>query len=525
MRKKGFKLNGKQQYALNIMLAGKNVFLTGEAGTGKSFVLQRFIESAKDRNVLVCAPSGVAAINVGGVTIHRAFMAPIKPYIGGEIEIPEVVKNADVVIIDEISMCRIDLFDYVSTIILNINKNRKNHKDEKTDPIQIIVVGDFYQLPPVIAERDARILKEHYGNNIGSAFAFQSENWSKFDFVSIVLKDIVRQNDQEFVHALNLARIGNSECINFIRSNSSKKKIDKAIVLSSTNRSADEINQTELGKVREKPFRFEAIETGEVKESDRATSKSLVLKKGCRVMSIINDVVEDKFQNGTLGTVASINREKKEVIVDFDNGYTATVKMHRWSIENYRVEATVSKGKKIKHIEKVEIGSFTQLPLKLAYAITIHKSQGKTYDAVNLYTKCWQAGQLYVALSRVTSVAQLYLMDEIRNDYLVTAKDVQDFYKSLDTDDNITNDLKSFNQAAEKKIDQSYEDNYNVRFVENVSTVLQQKGMSWYRLSKLTGIPESSLADLRNFRKKEIGLSKAAKIAGALGVKIDSLLY
>lgn len=411
-----------QKKAYELLMSGENVFLTGEAGTGKSYLLQKFISDVKSKgkNVLVCAPSGIAAINVGGITLHRAFKAPIKPLVEPVLDTTRVVEEADLVIIDEISMCRIDLFDYVIQSLIIAENHSNRHK-------QLIVVGDFLQLPPVITDRDRVILETHYGN-VGHGYAFQSFYWGLLDFKYITLNKIVRQSNPTFIKALNAARIGDLSCLEYFDKHTSKAPFKNGINLCSTNRQAENTNSLELQKIKKKKYQFRAIVEGEIKDNDKPTLDCLELKVGARVMMLTNEQ-GGLWQNGSLGTIIHIDDYYDYIEIKLDSSNSASIKVERykWSVEDYVV--SVIGGKNV--IEKSEIGSFTQYPLKLAYAITIHKSQGKTFDAVNLYPNTFAPGQLYVALSRVRSADTLHLKQSIQPDYLKVSHEVIDFYNSM----------------------------------------------------------------------------------------------
>lgn len=409
-------LKPSQKTAFDLMRSGKNVFLSGEAGTGKSYVLRHFLDSVTKSKVIVCAPTGIAAINVDGATIHRTFKAPIGPVLSDPVSVPDVVLEADIVIIDEISMCRCDLFDYVAKTIIKAEEMSGRKK-------QLIVVGDFYQLPPVITDKDREMLE------IAEGFAFQAKLWTHFNFEKVVLTEVVRQGeDVDFVTNLNGIRKGDSSCLNWIGENASKKE-NKGIHLCSTNKTASDINSQAMRKLKGKTRKYESIEQGEVTENDRATSQELNLKLGTRVMMLVNDK-EDKYQNGSLGTILELERDS--ITVELDNGGTIVVERHKWEITKYEVTTkTNEKGKLIKKIEQRVIGTFTQFPVKVAYAITIHKSQGQTYDSVNLHPNCFAAGQLYVALSRVKSIKGLHLVSPLKDDYLITSQAVLNFYEDV----------------------------------------------------------------------------------------------
>lgn len=433
-------LTSDQQKALNAMLEGKNIFLTGEAGTGKSFVLREFLHQAR-RNVLVTAPTGIAAINVNGATLHRTFGAPVSACVEKPRNVSEAVINADTVVIDEISMCRIDLFDYVMESICLANRKRLKLEEPKP-PIQLILVGDFFQLPPVIKRRrngrdsadekdDAEILENHYGKDIGYGFAFQSRKWHEYGIKMVKLRTVVRQKDKDFVKALNQARIGDNQCLDFFRKKLAKKEIKDAIYLCSTNAKASEINKTKVKALKGEVKAYEAEIEGNFSDSEMPTDKRLFLKKGTRIMILKNDP-DGRYVNGSLGSI--VEMDNHSVSVDLDNGSIVEIAFNRWESIKYTLEEVydeeLKKYKKV--LVKKVVGSFTQLPMRIAYAVTIHKSQGQTFEKVNLYPSAFSPGQLYVALSRATSSQGLHLETKIKDEWLLCSEEVRKFYSRPD---------------------------------------------------------------------------------------------
>lgn len=423
-----------QQDALNKMLCGGNIFLTGEAGTGKSTVIKAFISALErmGKNVLITAPTGVAALNIGGATLHRTFAAPVSVISPSEkAKVTSVLKNADVVVIDEISMCRIDLFEYVSKCII---------KASKRNDIQVVVVGDFFQLPPVITANDKPLLEKLYPN-MTKGFAFESTFWNDLSFTTIELREIIRQDDPIFVKYLNMARTGNVNCIKWFNDNANKKEIPNGIVLCGRNTEVDRINHDKLSLLSSEEYVYHSTCVGEVKNSDKVVDDELHMKKGARVMCLVNDPY-DKYQNGSFGTVMNCTSESVDVL--FDNGHVDTFNKHEWEINKYVLKEAKVPVKdhdedgneiivgynEVQTICKDVIGLYSQIPLKLAYAITIHKSQGQTFDKLNLYPNaCFDDGQLYVALSRVKSIEGLSLLAYMPSRSLITNEKVKAFYK------------------------------------------------------------------------------------------------
>lgn len=414
----------RQQIAFDCMEQGKNVFLTGDAGTGKSYVVNKFIESCKKKGkqIVICAPTGVAAINIGGVTIHRVFKLPIRPLIETAKSIPLTLKDVDIFLIDEISMARIDVFEYVATVLFVLNNIRR--QQGKKD-VQVILVGDFFQLPPVITDKDREVLEKYkYKDNLGKGFAFQSKYWDAFNFVCIQLNEVVRQDDIEFIQSLNAIRYGDYRGIRYFNEMSRTTEIKDAILICGTNKAVNQKNETEYNKIHSKEFVYEADIDGEVADSDKIVPDKLKLKVGCRVMTVINDYA-GKYQNGTLATVTHLTDDK--IFIETDAGESAVIEPYTWNINNYNAKNTKNKVR----ISLDCIGTFTQYPLKLAYAATVHKSQGQTFDKVNLNPYCWDCGQLYVALSRVRTIDGLHLTQPIHSRYLIASNDVKKFYNNF----------------------------------------------------------------------------------------------
>ena len=466
-----------QQLAYDAMMSGENVFLTGEAGTGKSYVIQKFVEK-KGRDVLVCAPTGVAAINVGGMTLHRAFHLPtgiLHP--NARIKSGSVIRAARIIIIDEISMCRLDIF----SVIANILRRTRTHK-------QLIVVGDFFQLPPVLKDKEVDYLCNSWKSNVSEDFeiddlhepyAFLSKNWQKFQFRSICLTEQMRQRDDlDFLKNLNLIRVGNETAIPWIMQHASPIPKQGAIYLSSLNADVALKNKRGLDQINAVSQQYRAEIKGSFDKNDSLAEEILTLKAGCRVMALVNDTTDEKYVNGSLGTVKSLGKDY--VVVDFDNGnknivmgyYTwlahdyvseekeykeyrliigsddnkGKIKLSPWKVvadgEAIPTETVAEDGRALvrtvtkKSIVKKQSGSMTQIPLKLAYAVTIHKSQGQTYDAVVLNPYCFDSGQLYVALSRVRRITDLFIERPIEYSDLQTSYVVKEFYSRIQAESN-----------------------------------------------------------------------------------------
>lgn len=440
-------LNASQKKALRILESGKNVFLTGEAGTGKSFVLNHFISRNQHKNIIVTAPTGIAAINVHGSTLHRTFGIPIDLNELHPHKYPqktsEAIQKADIIIIDEISMCRFDCFEYVARYIRkseedaqerenqNALKRKRNTTPRQLPPKQVIVVGDFFQLPPVISDKDRPVLVELWeGKGIdkiydGFGFAFIAPSWKKFNFTTVILTEQMRQKDNsDFITNLNLIRKGDKTALEWFNFHANPIEQKGSIYLCPNNKQANEINQQASSKLKGNPQYYHAQITGSVSESDKPTSNTLELKVGMQVMSLVNDP-DNRYQNGTLGIIKALNQDS--VLVDFSGGNAIELTKYTWEVVEYRVEKHGNESK----IKKEIVGTFCQIPLKIAYAITIHKSQGQTYDSANILPDCFSPGQLYVALSRLKSIDKLHLIKPIKEEYLSTSAEVISFYNDV----------------------------------------------------------------------------------------------
>ena len=446
-------LSSDQKMALSLMLSGNNVFLCGSAGTGKSSLIQIFKEKYQG-NCVVVAPTGVAAINVEGQTIHSFFMLPPGLLVPDNLEmIPwprkrEVLRQINCIIIDEISMVRSDMF---AAIDLRMRQcARGSAKRMPFGGKQVIVCGDFFQLPPVVADD---VEDDWLQANLGGEYAFQTPLWKETDFKIAILKTSFRQKDDlQFLDMLDSIRHGDlsskktivdGEELDAVEALNRLCTPDKImprvpIRLCTTNREAHAVNSAARAQIDSPPVTFQAQIRGKFNEADYPTEAELVLKKGCRVM-VLKNAHKPKgsgffYVNGDCGTVVDIkeDHEASRVRVLFDNGTDAWVSCAEWKNTKYVMETDRFTGKKI--IRQDEIGCFTQIPLRLAYATTIHKSQGMSLDYVDvkLGNGCFAHGQLYTALSRARSLAGLHLERKISVDDLILDDRIVDFYKSID---------------------------------------------------------------------------------------------
>lgn len=424
-----------QARAMEALRSGRNVFLTGNAGTGKSYVLNAFIEELEDGEVpyLAMAPTGIAAQNLAnGTTIHRTLQVGfgiLDPTdLSKKTLTRKVLNKASVIIIDEISMCRIDLFERVMNMVLAAKR--------VSGPKQVVLVGDFFQLPPVVTDADREVLMQWWpGNDEG--YAFKSPFWKGMAFEPHVLTEVVRQNDPEFIDQLNRARIGDRGCVPYFneRAVSDRKHAPgDDLWLCATNRMATTINDehvSALEKEGAKARTYVAASSGDVKPSDKPTDDRLRLIEGARVMLLAN-MPENGLANGSLGTVIRTGFDC--VTVEFDDtGEAVDIEPKEWKVMKSTVHDEVDKdGKTVQKLTNDVVGTFTQIPLRLAFAITIHKSQGQTFERCAIHSKVFGAGMLYVALSRCTTFDGLTVWPKIEPAKLFANQAVIDFYRSLE---------------------------------------------------------------------------------------------
>lgn len=432
-----------QEEALKKMRSGKNIFLTGLPGTGKSYITRQFIQEqeTEGKQVLVCAPTGIAALNLNGVTMHQAFTIPIPAYGHYITEITnskvKAALTADIIIIDEISMCRNDVFEYFGYVIDYVNKEGRKP--------QIIVVGDMFQLPPVVPDAEIAKLKR-YGFD-SSGYCFTSRYWKKFKFVPIVLSKVIRQEDEQFINNLGMLRVGDISCMDYFNErvldesyyNNDNKPI---IQVCATNAAAQEINDRQLAAINA-PMCLYKMKKEKFCPKEMVAEENLILKEGARVMFIANDVIDKTFTNGETGIVTLCLDNYVRVLKD--NGDEITVWPYKWRVYNLKASGGA--------ISKSEVGSYTQLPLKLAYCVTMHKAQGQTYDKAVITPSSFTFGQLYVALSRVRAIEGVYLTQAIEARDIKANPLIVEFYKTFNFDvpTTVIERRKKLEKAAETR--------------------------------------------------------------------------
>lgn len=426
--------------AIHLVEEGKkNVFITGKAGTGKSTLLEHLRLNSK-RKMVVLAPTGVAAINVNGDTIHSFF--GLKP--GFELDEAREKRvnekkakkylSLKTILIDEISMVRADLLDAIDIFLRKVREN-----NNPFGGVQMVFFGDLYQLPPVMtaADRD-KFLSEYDSPYFFDAKVFQGANdlWSDiFDLECIELDEIYRQTDLDFIEVLNSVR---NNCVtdDHLCALNARHKGDfvpsedeKYIHLVTTNADAATINDSKLAKLKEPQITFHSTITGKIARNLRPNDEEVTVKVGAQIMFIYNDP-ERKWVNGTIGRVVNIaegyNEELEAIesylIVEKTDGDRVEVRPYTWEISRYVFDSG--------EFKREQIGSFTQIPLRLAWAITIHKSQGKTFEKViiDLGTRgSFAHGQTYVALSRCTTLEGIVLRRPFRRSDVIMDKRVEGF--------------------------------------------------------------------------------------------------
>ena len=422
-----------------LAMHGKNLFITGGAGTGKSYLLQRIIANLiKERkNVIVGAPTGMAALNVGGVTLHRLFGLPIGlvediHIHGGNISNLigrgyEVIQKANVLVIDEISMCRADAFERIANIV--------KYEEDAGHHMQVILCGDFYQLAPVVPAREKEYFKDVLHNEEG--WAFLSSSWKNLSIETCQLTKVIRQENPDFANALNEIREGKSNGLGYICSQTYRNR-GRGVMLCGKNKVAQAINERELMSLGEYIEVFDAVvsknteDLDPVKEISRITDPHIELCVGARVIITINDPSGmNMYHNGSMGNIVNIDDDVVEVRLD--EGDIVSISKFLYQVYDYTMEEDKDTG--LSRLKRKVIFAFEQIPLKLGWAITIHKSQGQTYDHMILNTdSLWRAdGLLYVGLSRVTSTSGLALIGANKYmghlaRFLKASKSVREFY-------------------------------------------------------------------------------------------------
>lgn len=421
-----------------LQYTGTNVFLTGKAGTGKTTFL-RTLKSMSPKRMIVVAPTGVAAINAGGVTIHSFFQLPFGPYVmnagTGDAEQKgmtnkysrekiNIIRSLDLLVIDEISMVRADLLDAVSDVLCRYRDHTKPFGG-----VQLLMIGDLQQLAPVVKEEEWMLLKEHYP----SVFFFHSKALRSTSYISIELTQVYRQSDRTFIDLLNRIRDNQVDAATLATLNRryvhgfNPDDNEGYITLTTHNYQAQQINSRKLEDIQEKSYTYTAEIKGEFPEYSYPTDDKLVLKKGAQVMFVKNDSSAEKlYYNGKIGVITAISQEYIMVKCG-EKEAPIPVVPEEWCNAKYSINSET------KEITEEVLGTFEQYPLKTAWAITIHKSQGLTFEhAIVDAGSAFSHGQVYVALSRCKTLEGLVLSSPLNGSAVISDHEVQSFTQQVE---------------------------------------------------------------------------------------------
>lgn len=453
-------ISAEANYVLQfINQTNKSIFLTGKAGTGKTTLLKEIIRSTH-KNTVVVAPTGIAALNAGGVTIHSMFQLPFGGFIpANNVEVQfsdslkfetkdtlrrhfrmsalkrHVIQNMELLIIDEVSMLRSDLMDAIDFMLQSVRKKRTSFGG-----VQVLFIGDLLQLPPVIRDEEWRTLRQYYKGK----FFFHSHVIQNNPPLYIELSKIFRQSDETFIELLNNLRNNKitSENISFlnqyVQPNFDLKANKGYITLTTHNAKADTINLQSINDLNGNATKYQAKITGDFPEKIFPLEETLELKIGAQIMFIKNDLSAEKnYFNGKMGFVKSISAE--EIWIHFpEENKSIEVERYEWQNIRYFVNENT------KEIEEEVLGSFVHYPIKLAWAITVHKSQGLTFDKAALdVSQVFAPGQAYVALSRLRSLNGLVLLTPLRMNGISNDDDVMDYASNKASTETLELELKN----------------------------------------------------------------------------------
>lgn len=430
----------KEQMQAYELIASTNssFFLTGRAGTGKTTFLHN-VQKVVDKQFVVVAPTGVAAILAGGETIHSFFGLPMsvcEPGTYGRLNDTRLtaIRHADTIIVDEVSMVRCDIVDAMDCTLRKVMKTNVPFGGK-----QMVFVGDMFQLPPIVkagAERDC--MREIYGTD--SFYFYKAKAVQRMHMVKIEFRKVYRQDDTRFLHVLEDVRMNRVTAADLNLLNTRVRvpgqEDGMVITLASRNEVADGINRRRLQEINHKEFTYNGEVQGVFEEKRFPVDKELKLKVGAQVMFARNDQ-QRRWVNGTLGRVVALTQES--VRVEVQDGETYEVPLCSWEAVSYVYD------RKERRLIKSVTGTYTQYPLKLAWAITIHKSQGMTFDKMNLdlSRRIFAEGQLYVALSRVRSLDGLYLSHDIVPKYAQTSREIISYASGYNDERQIANEIES----------------------------------------------------------------------------------
>ena len=453
--------NEEMQKALQIIqFTRRSLFLTGKAGTGKSTFMRHIAATIKKKHIIL-APTGIAAINAGGSTLHSFFKLPFHPLLPTDKrystrnirdtlkyngEKTKLLREVELIIIDEISMVRADIIDFIDKVLRIYNRNMREPFGGK----QLLLVGDIYQLEPVIKEDERQLLRPFYP----SCFFFDAHVFREMQLIAVELKKVYRQRDAQVISLLDHIRTSQVSDTDLrllnarVNAEIGTEEGRLSITLSGRRDTVDYINEKQLNTLPDQPTIFYGHIEGEFPESSLPTPIELEVKTGAQVLFIKNDK-ERRWVNGTLGTIIGFGDEEDGIIyVQTEDGRDFDVEREIWSNVRYTFNEKEQK------IEEEEIGSYQQFPLRLAWAITVHKSQGLTFNNVKIdFTGgVFAGGQTYVALSRCTSLQGISLQEPIRRENIFVRTEVTNFARNY-------NNLNIINSALqESKADKQYAD-------------------------------------------------------------------
>ena len=428
----------------------RSVFLTGKAGTGKSTFL-KYIRETINKKTVVLAPTGIAAVNVGGQTMHSFFKIPFKPLLPDDPDIANItrlrkmlrytkekvklIRELDLIIIDEISMVRADVIDFVDRVLRVYSGNMREPFGGK----QLLLVGDIFQLEPVVTHDMRDILRRYYKN----FFFFNARAFAQINLVSVELRKIYRQNDNEFISLLDRVRINRASIADIARLNQrynpdyQEVNDNFAMTLATRRDTVDSINDEHMRALKTPEFVYEGTIEKDFPENSLPTAKSLVLKVGAQVIFIRNDK-EGRWYNGTIGRVTRL--EPDQVYVALEDGSEMEVLPEIWENMQYTYN------EKEKKVEEKVLGTFMQIPIKPAWALTVHKSQGLTFNhvVIDFVGGAFTGGQAYVALSRCTSMEGITLLKPLSERDIIVNLAVVDFSRQF-------NNRQILNEAMEQE--------------------------------------------------------------------------
>jgi len=434
-----------------IQKTNRSVFLTGKAGTGKSTFL-RYIRTNTKKKTVVLAPTGIAAVNVGGQTLHSFFKIPFKPLLPDDPDIANVsrlrkmlrytkekvklIRELELIIIDEISMVRSDIIDFVDRVLRVYSGNMREPFGGK----QLLLVGDIFQLEPVVTHDMRDILKRYYKN----FFFFNARAFDQINLVAIELRKIYRQSDNDFISLLDRVRVNRATTADITqlnkRCNPNYQEVggnELAVTLATRRDTVDSINDEHMQALNTPEHIFEGETEGDFPENSLPTARLLVLKEGAQVIFIRNDK-EGRWCNGTIGKVTRLSSE--QVFVALENGDEMEVMPEIWENMQYTYN------EKEKKVEEKVLGSFKQIPIKPAWALTVHKSQGLTFNhvVIDFAGGAFTGGQTYVALSRCTSLEGITLLKPLSERDIIVNMAVVDFSRQF-------NNRQIINDAMEQE--------------------------------------------------------------------------